>query len=56
MAKRNRESGIGRRNFLKGASVGDAAAVASATVAHIFAYLQSLPGPRPVADVPILND
>ncbi|HEV8014556.1 MAG TPA: cytochrome c [Stellaceae bacterium] len=25
-------------------------------VADIFAYLQSLPGPRPVSDLPILND
>lgn len=25
-------------------------------VADIFAYLQSLPGPRPVSEVPILND
>jgi mono/diheme cytochrome c family protein len=25
-------------------------------VADIFAYLQSLPGPRPVGDLPILND
>jgi mono/diheme cytochrome c family protein len=24
--------------------------------ADIFAYLQSLPGPRPVSDLPILND
>jgi len=25
-------------------------------LADIFAYLQSLPGPRPVSDLPILND
>lgn len=25
-------------------------------IADIFAYLQSLPGPRPVSDLPILND
>lgn len=32
------------------------ALVSEQQVADIFAYLQSLPGPRPVSELPILND